>query len=167
MLQRGFASRLAIVTLIGAAASCHSPTSPTTGQDAVTIVDVVPDSGGVAPLGGYAVARIQFEVTSDLEAPTIFAGVPVPNSYQVWVCPSVDGIHFASDCQSVSGSQRIAIQGAVHSPAVGPTQTSYVLAFMIKASDYYNLGHPPIEAGGTIPPFTLAKDVKPWVINWK
>ena len=167
MLQRGFAGRLAIVTLIGAAASCHSPTSPTTGQDAVTIVDVVPDSGGVAPLGGYAVARIQFEVTSDLEAPTIFAGVPVPNSYQVWVCPSVDGIHFASDCQSVSGSQGIPIQGAVHSPTGGPTQTGYVLAFMIKASDYYNLGHPPVEAGGTIPAFALAKDVKPWVINWQ
>jgi hypothetical protein len=166
-VQRGFACRIAIVALIGAAASCHSPTSPTTtGEDGVTVVDVVPASGGIATLGGYVVAHIQFQVTSDLEVPTVFAGFPVPSSYQVWVCLSADGIHFASDCQGVSGSPGTTIQCAVHSPTIGPLQTGYVLAFMIKTSDY-DLQHPPVLAGGTIPAFALAKDVKPWVVNWQ
>ena len=47
----------------------------------------------------------------------------------------------------------------------GPTQTSYVLAFLIKTSDY-DFKHPPV-AGGMIPAFALAQDVKPWVINWQ
>ena len=163
-MQRGFAGRLAIITLIGAVASCHSPTAPTTGQDALTIVDAVPASGGIA-LGEFVVAHVQFQATSDLEVPTVFAGSPVPFSYQVWVCLSADGSHFVSDCQSVSGSMGIPIQCAVHGPTARPTQTSYVLAFMIKASDY-DFDHPPV-AGATIPAFALAKDVKPWVINWQ
>jgi hypothetical protein len=166
-VQSGLARRLAIVTLLGAVASCHSPTAPTTGEDAVTVVDVVPASGGVAPLGGYVVAHVQFQATSDLEVPTVFAGFPVPSSYQIWVCVSADGIHFASDCTGVSGSEAIPVQCAIYAPTVGPTQTSYVLAFMIKTSDYYDLGRPPVLAGGTIPAFALAKDIKPWVINWQ
>jgi hypothetical protein len=166
-VQRRIAGRLVIVALIGVI-SCHSPTAPITGQDAVMVVDVDLASGGIQPLGAaYVVAHVQFEVTSDLKAPTVFAGFPVPFSYQVYVCLSADGIHFAADCQSVSGSPGTPVQCAVPGPArtLGPTQTSYVLAFMIKTSDY-DFGHPPV-AGGVIPAFAIAKDVKPWVINWQ
>jgi len=162
-VQRRIADRLAIVALIGTA-SCHSPTSPTTGHDAVTVVDVAPASGGIQP-GSYVVAHVQFQVTSDLEVPTVFVGLPVPVSYQVWVCLSADGIHFAADCNGVSGSPGTPFQCAVPGPTARPTQTSYVLAFMIRTSDY-DFGHP-LAAGGVIPAFALAKDVKPWVINWR
>jgi hypothetical protein len=40
-----------------------------------------------------------------------------------------------------------------------------VLAFLIKTSDY-DFGHP-LARGGVIPEFAIAKDVKPWVINWQ
>jgi hypothetical protein len=164
-VQKRIAGRLAIVALIGAVVSCHSsPTAPVTGQDAVTVVDVVSASGGIQ-LGRYVVAHVQFEVTSDLEVPTVFAGFPVPVSYQVYVCLSADGSHFASDCQGVSGSPGTPFQCAVPGPTARPTQTSYVLAFMIKTSDY-DFGHP-LTAGGVIPEFAIAKDVKPWVINWQ
>jgi hypothetical protein len=163
-VQRPIAGRLAIVAVIGAI-SCHSPTSPITGQDAVMVVDVVLANGGIAPLRGYVVAHVQFQVTSDLEGPTVFTGFPVPVSYQVWVCLSADGIHFASDCQGVSGSPGTPVQCAVDGPTAGPTQTSYVLAFMIKTSDY-DFEHPSV-AGGVIPAFAIAQDVKPWVINWQ
>jgi hypothetical protein len=163
-VKRRSAGRLAIVALIFAV-SCHSPTAPGTGQDAVTVVDVVLANGGIAPLRGYVVAHVQFEVTSDLEVPTVFAGFPVPTSYQVYVCLSADGIHFASDCQGVSGSERTPVQCAVDSPIAGPTQTNYVLAYMIKTSDY-DFQHPPV-AGGVIPASAIARDVKPWVINWQ
>jgi hypothetical protein len=164
-VQKRIAGRLAIVALIGAVVSCHSPTAPITGQDAVTVVDVVLANGGIAPLRGWVGAHVQFEVTSDLEVPTVFAGVPVPVSYQVYVCLSADGIHFASDCQGVSGSPGIPFQCAVDGPTVGPMQTSYVMAYMIKTSDY-DFGHPP-ATGGTIPASALAQDIKPWVINWQ
>jgi hypothetical protein len=163
-VQRRIVGRLAIVALIGAVVSCHSPTAPITGQDALTVVDVIPASGGIQ-LGAYVVAHVQFQVTSDLEAPTVFAGSPVPFSYQIYVCLSADGIHFAADCQSVSGSPGTPVQCAVPAPTARPTQTSYVLAFMIKASGY-DFAHPPV-AGGMIPAFALAQDVKPWVINWQ
>jgi hypothetical protein len=163
-VQTRIPGRLAIVALIGAI-SCHSPTAPITGQDAVTVVDVVLANGGIAPLRGYVVAHVQFEVTSDLEVPTVFAGFPVPTSYQIYVCLSADGIHFASDCQGVSGSPGTPFQCAVDGPTTGPTQTNYVLAYMIKTGDY-DFGHPPV-AGGVIPASALAKDVKPWVINWQ
>jgi hypothetical protein len=163
-VQTRIAGRLAIVALIGAV-SCHSPTAPITGQNAVAVVDVVLANGGIAPLRGYVVAHVQFEVTSDLEVPTVFAGVPVPTSYQVYVCLSADGVHFASDCQGVSGSPGMPVQCAVDGPIAGPAQTKYVLAYLIKTSDYDG-AHPPI-AGGTIPAVALAQDVKPWVINWQ
>jgi hypothetical protein len=161
-VQRRVSGRLASIALIGAV-SCHSPTAPITGNDAVTVVDVVLANGGIAPL--YVLAHVQFEVTSDLEAPTVFAGFPVPSSYQVWVCLSADGIHIASDCTGVSGSPGTPVQCAVYAPTVRPTQTSYVLAYMIKTSDY-DFEHPPV-AGGVIPASAMAKDVKPWVINWQ
>jgi hypothetical protein len=166
-MQRRGAGRLAVVVLIGAVVSCHSPTAPATGQDALTIVDVFSvGNGGILPLRGRVDLRVQFEVTSDLELPTVFAGFPVPVSYQVWVCLSADGSHFVSDCQSVSGSTGTPVLCGVQGPTAGPTQTNYVLAFMIKASDY-DFGHPPVVSGGTIPAFAIAKDIKPWVINWQ
>jgi hypothetical protein len=165
-MQRRGAGRLAVVALIGAVVSCHSPTAPATGQDALTIVDVsTVNNGGTLPLGSHVDLYVQFEVTSDLGGPTVFAGVPVPVSYQVWVCLSADGSHFASDCQSVSGSTGTPIACAVQGPRALPTQTSYVLAFMIKTSDY-DFEHPPV-AGGVIPANAIAKDSKPWVINWQ
>ena len=166
-MQRPMAGSLAIVALIGAVASCHqSPTSPVTGQDAVTVVDVFSvANGGILPLGGHADAHVQFEVTSDLQAPTIFAGFPVPSSYQVWVCLSADGSHFATDCQGVSGTPGMPVACGIAGPILGPTQTSHVLAFLIKTSDY-DFAHPPV-AGSTIPAFALARDVKPWLINWQ
>jgi hypothetical protein len=164
-VQQRIADRLVILALIGAVVSCHSPTAPITGQDAVTVLDVVPASGGIQPLGGYVVAHVQFEVTSDLEVPTVFEGFPVPVSYQVYVCASADGIHFAANCQGVSGSTGTPVQCAVPGPTAGPTQTSYVLAFLIKTSNF-DFAHPPV-AGGTIPAFALAQDMKPWVINWQ
>jgi hypothetical protein len=160
-VQRRIAGRLAIVALIGAVVSCHSPTAPITGQDAVTVIDVVPASGGIQ-MGAYVVAHLQIQVTSDLEVPT----VGLPASYQIWVCLSVDGIHFAADCNGVSGAAPgIPFQCAVPAPTARPTQTNYVLAFIIKTSDY-DIGHP-LAAGGMIPASALAKDVKPWVINWQ
>jgi hypothetical protein len=166
-VQKRIAGRLAIVALIGAVVSCHSsPTAPVTGQDVVTVVDVFSvANGGIAPRGGHADVHVQFEVTSDLEVPTVFAGFPVPVSYQVWVCLSADGSHFASDCQGVSGSPGRPIACGIQGPTAGPTQTSYVLAFLIKTSDY-DFGHP-LATGGVIPEFAIAKDVKPWVINWQ
>jgi hypothetical protein len=154
---------LAIIALIGAVASCHSPTSPITGQDTVTVIDVVGVDGGIQ-LGTRVDGHVQFQVTSDLEAPTVFDGFPVPVSYQVYVCLSADGSHFASPCQGVSGTPGTKIVWGVVGPT-GPTQTNYVLAFIIKTSDY-DFQHPPVT-GGTIPAFAIAKDVKPWVINWQ
>jgi hypothetical protein len=165
-VRRRITGRLAIVALIGAVVSCHSPTAPITGQDAVTVVDVFSvANGGIRPLGGHADAHVQFEVTSDLEVPTVFDGFPVPVSYQVYVCLSADGSHFASACQGVSGSPGTPFACGIPGPTVGPTQTSYVLAFMIKTRDY-DYAHPPV-AGGIVPASAIARDVKPWVINWQ
>ena len=165
-MPRCIADRLAIVALIFAVVSCHSPTAPTTGQDALTVVDVFSvDNGGIERLGTHVDVHVQFEVTSDLEAPTVFAGYAVPVSYQVWVCLSADGSHFVSDCQGVSGTPGTPVVCPVQGPTAGLTQTSYVLAFMIKTSDY-DFEHPPV-AGSTIPANAIAKDSKPWVINWQ
>ena len=56
--------RLATVALIGAV-SCDSPTAPTTGHSAVTVVDIVLANGGIAPLRGCVVAHVQEGALSD------------------------------------------------------------------------------------------------------
>jgi hypothetical protein len=162
----GIVGRLGIVALSGAVVSCHSsPTAPS-GTDAVTVISVDVPSGGTVASGQYYVTvTVQFQATSDLEAPTNIGGFPVPVSYVVLVCLSVDGRQISNTCQAVSG-----LESAPHGVAVlgpdarraGPTQTNYVIAFMTKAQDYE-----PFAAGMSVPQSAIAKDVKPWVINWQ
>jgi hypothetical protein len=163
-VQRPIAGRVAIIALLGAVVSCHSPTSPITGQDAVTVVDVIGvANGGIRPLGTRVDAHVQFQVTSDLEVPTVFEGFPVSVSYQVYVCLSGDGSHFATACQGVSGTPGTPVEAGVLGPGPPAAQTTSVLAFMIRTRDYPGAFY----GGGMIPAFAIAKDVKPWVINWQ
>ena len=90
---------------------------------------------------------------------------PVAVSYVVVVCLSVDGSQISDTCQAVSGSENAPHAAAVLGPDArrnGPAQTNYVVAFMIKAQDYH-----PFVAGMSVPASAIAKDVKPWVINWQ
>jgi hypothetical protein len=160
--------RIMLVWALAAiAAGCgSSQAAPSTGTNAVTVISVDLPSGGTAASGRYyVVATVQFQATSDLLVPTTIGGFPVPVSYAVFVCVSVDGVLIADTCGSVSGSQNTHHDVAVLGPDArrnGPSQTNYVVAFMIKAQDVQ-----PFAAGTNVPAFALAKDVKPWVINWQ
>jgi hypothetical protein len=125
----------------------------------------VPNGGTVPSNRYYVVATIQFQATSDLRAPTILEGYPVAVSYVVLVCLSVDGRQISNTCQGVSGTENVPHDAAVLGPDArgdGPTQTNDVVAFMIKVQDYH-----PFGAGMSVPASAIAKDVKPWVINWQ
>jgi hypothetical protein len=166
--KNGDPRRIMLVWALSAiAAACgHSPVAPS-GMDAVTVISVdVPDGGTVPSNQYYVVATVQFQATSDLRAPTILAGYPVPVSYAVFVCLSVDGSQISDSCQSVGGTENAPHGVAVQGPDArrnGPTQTNYVVAFMIKAQDYIH----PFAVDTSVPAFAIAKDVKPWVINWQ
>jgi hypothetical protein len=164
-VQKRIVGRLAIVALSGAVASCHSPAAPS-GADAVTVIGVDVPSGGTVPSGQYYVTvTVQFQATSELEAPTTIGGYPVPVSYAVLVCLSVDGTQISNTCQAVSGLENTPHGVAVLGPdarRAGPAQTNYVIAFMTRAQDYE-----PLVAGMSVPASAIAKDVKPWVINWQ
>jgi hypothetical protein len=152
---------------LSAIAACgHSPAAPSSGTDAVSVIDVnIPNGGTAASDRYYAVVTVQFQATSDLLVPTIVGGLPAPVSYAVFVCLSVDGILIADTCGSLSGSENTHHDVAVLGPDArrdGPTQTNFVVAFMIKTQDYQ-----PFVAGTSVPAFAIAKDVKPWVINWQ
>jgi hypothetical protein len=155
------------LTLSAIAAGCgHSPAAPSSGTNAVTVLGVdLPNRGTAASNQYYVVVTVQFQATSDLEVPTILGGYPVAVSYVVFVCLSVDGSQISNTCQAVSGQENAPHNVAVLGPDArrgGPTQTNYVVAFMIKAQDYQ-----PFVAGSSVPSFVIAKDVKPWVINWQ
>jgi hypothetical protein len=156
---------LALALSAIAAACAHSPAAPS-GTDAVTVVSVSVPNGGTAPSGSYyEVVTVQFQATSDLNVPTIFGGYPVAVSYLVFVCLSADGSQISNTCQAVSGSENVPHDAAVQGPDArrdGPTQTNYVVAFMIKVQDYH-----PFVAGMSVPASAIAEDVKPWVINWQ
>jgi len=148
------------------AACGHSPAAPSSGTNAVSVIGVdVPTGGTVASGQFFVTATVQFQATSDLRVPTTIGGFPVAVSYAVFVCLSVDGGQIANTCQAVSGTENVAHTVGVQGPDArrnGPTQTNYVVAFMIDARDTQAF-----EAGTSVPAFALARDIKPWVLNWQ
>jgi hypothetical protein len=135
-------------------------------MNAVSVISVdVPSGGTVASGQFYVNATVQFQATSDLRVPTTIGGFPVAVSYAVFVCLSVDGSHISNTCQSVSGTENMAHNVGVIGPDArrnGPTQTNYVVAFMVNARDIQAF-----VAGTSVPAFAIAREIKPWVINWQ
>jgi len=167
-MKRSLHGRVLGALGLAAMAACgDSPAAPApTGMNAVSVISVdVPNGGTAARDQFYVNATVQFQATSDLRVPTTIGGFPVAVSYAVFVCLSVDGSHISDTCQSVSGTENVAHSVGVIGPDArrnGPTQTNYVVAFMINARDIQAF-----VAGTSVPAFALAQDIKPWVISWQ
>lgn len=158
---------IVVWALSAIAAGCgHSQAAPSSGTNAVSVIGVnIPDGGTAASDRYYAVVTVQYQTTSDLQVPTTIAGLPTPASYVVFVCLSVDGVRIADTCAAINGSENVHQDVAVQGPDArrdGPTRTNCVVAFMIKGQVYQSF-----VAGMSVPASTLAKDVKPWAINWE
>jgi hypothetical protein len=167
---RTFVRSLAVLACAAAVLSCDSPAAPTTGSASIAITGASVANGGTWVMGLGVDVSLTVTASDDLLQSSRMANPYVgAGRLPFYVCLSIDGVHFTSQCVSGLGL------GNVEARVIGPTEsfnireTTHLIAFVIPAEDY---GVPltaftRFGAGDVVPRSALAVQALPWVIHWE
>jgi hypothetical protein len=163
---------ISVVLLVSAVlVSCGGPSAPSGGTASIAITGVSVENGGSATQGFGLDATVTLTADDQLlQASRTVNPYVGAGRLPFYLCLSVDGVHFTSQCQAGIGiGNNIEVRVPGPSESFGISLTTHLIAFVIPPEEY---GTPVTAfvrfgAGNTVPASALAVHVLPWVIHWQ